>query len=137
MTSAGVRGLVAPGIAAATAAAFFGLARAATAAPLLSVWGGAVWVFVLTSIIALPLVAPRGRPTPPPAATANRGGTMGLAVVVWLCALPLVVLLAAPRLGAAGAAGVAVAVLAVVVLGCWVLCAWSRVRWHRAEGGVR
>lgn len=42
---------------------------------------------------------------------------------VWLCTLPFVFLLVAPRLGARVAIVTALALLVVIGAACWVLCA--------------
>ena len=44
------------GLSAASALAFLALARWMAEAPSLAVWGGTVWVFVLSMIISMPLV---------------------------------------------------------------------------------
>lgn len=48
--------LVYTGLSAASALAFLALARWVGEAPPLAVWGGTVWVFVLSMIISMPLV---------------------------------------------------------------------------------
>jgi hypothetical protein len=50
---------------------------------------------------------------------------IGLALAVWLCTLPVVFLLVAPRLGAGTAVAVALAVLAAIGLVCWAACSRS------------
>lgn len=48
--------LVYTGLSVASALAFQALARWVGEAPSLAVWGGTVWVFVLSMIISMPLV---------------------------------------------------------------------------------
>jgi hypothetical protein len=48
--------LVYTGLSVASALAFLALARWVGEAPPLAVWGGTVWVFVLSMIISMPLV---------------------------------------------------------------------------------
>jgi len=43
-------------ISVASALAFLALARRVSEAPPLAVWGGTIWVFVLSMIISMPLV---------------------------------------------------------------------------------
>lgn len=50
---------------------------------------------------------------------------MAMAFVVWLCALPFVLLLAVPWFGLWPAATTALALLAAITLVCWRVCAWS------------
>ena len=57
---------------------------------------------------------------------ADRSPTMVLALVVWLCALPFVLLLVMPLLGLRAAAGVALALLLGIALVCWALCSVGR-----------
>ncbi len=51
---------------------------------------------------------------------------MVLALVVWLCALPFVLLLVMPLLGFRATAGVALALLLGITLVCWALCRVGR-----------
>ena len=50
---------------------------------------------------------------------------MGLSICVWLCTLPFVVLLIAPRLGVRAAIVTALVLLVVIAVACWALCAGS------------
>ena len=109
------------------AAAFFGAARWVGGAPALAIWGGAVWVFVLSTIITLPLLAALPVRLPKALARGN-GTTMVLALVVWLCTLPFVFLLVMPALGFRPALGVALALLLGITLVCWALCSVGRTR---------
>ncbi|MBI2371786.1 MAG: hypothetical protein HYV08_16410 [Deltaproteobacteria bacterium] len=62
----------------------------------------------------------------PDAPVEDRSGTLGLAILLWLCLLPFVALVLGPILGTRGVAGVA-AGLFVVLLGiCWGVCAERR-----------
>lgn len=54
--------------------------------------------------------------------------TMGLALAVWICALPFIGLLIAPIFGAQTAITVAIASLIVMLILCWGRCILSIVR---------
>lgn len=58
--------------------------------------------------------------------TADGPSAIILALVVWLCALPFVLLLAAPPLGLRAALGVALGLLLGIALVCWALCGIGR-----------
>ncbi len=50
---------------------------------------------------------------------------MALALVLWLCALPLVGLVVIPFFGLKVAGVVALALLVAVVVICWGICSWK------------
>ena len=52
--------------------------------------------------------------------------TMALALVVWLCSLPLMALIVAPLFGLKVAAGAALGLLVVALLACRGICQWSK-----------
>ena len=116
--------LGASAISLAGAGTFFAAARWTGEAPLVAIWGGTVWVFLLSAIITLPLVAGwigTGR-----SGTSRDAAPMDLTLGLALCTLPLVFLLVAPWLGLRVAIGAAVAVLAGLSIVCWILCASGR-----------
>ena len=51
-----------------------------------------------------------------------RDETMALALVVWLCSLPLVAIFVAPFFGLKVAAAVALGLLVVALAVCWEIC---------------
>jgi hypothetical protein len=53
---------------------------------------------------------------------------MVMALVVWLCSLPFVLVLLVPWLGLATAATIALALLAGITVVCWAMCAWTAPR---------
>lgn len=55
----------------------------------------------------------------------SHADTMVLALVLWLCSLPLVVFIVAPLLGLTAAAAVALAVFFVALVVCWRICTWE------------
>jgi hypothetical protein len=102
--------------------------------------GGVVWVFLLATIVSLPLAA------------AGRGGvtrgegarhrtwdtsTIVLTVAVWACTLPVVSLLVAPLLGLRAAALTAAALLGVMTVVCWAVCLASAAGERRATEARR
>ena len=127
-----VTGLGAAVISLGAAAAFFALARWAGEAPPPAIWGGSVWVFLLSMIVTLPLLAGlRGRRGP---TRADRRSSMTLALAVWACTLPFIFLLIVPRLGVRPAVITALAMLAVIAIVCWTVCAWGRTLKETATG---
>lgn len=50
---------------------------------------------------------------------------MALALVVWLCSLPLIALIVIPLLGLGAAGVVALALLFVALAMCWGACGWN------------
>ena len=50
---------------------------------------------------------------------------MALALVVWLCSLPLVALIIIPLLGLNAAGLVAIALLFLAMAMCWGACGWK------------
>ncbi len=50
---------------------------------------------------------------------------MALALVVWLCSLPLIAFIVLPLFGRAAALTVAVALLFVALAVCWGFCTWK------------
>ncbi len=127
-----VTGLGAAALSLGAAGAFFALARRAGEAPPPAIWGGSVWVFLLSMIVTLPLLtALRGRWGP---TRADGGSSMTLALAVWACTLPFVLLLIVPRLGVQAAVITALALLAAIAIVCWTVCAWGRTRGETATG---
>ena len=121
-----VTGLGAAALSLGAAGAFFALARWAGEAPPAAIWGGSVWVFLLSMIVTLPLLTTlrvRRDPT-----RVDRRSSMTLALAVWACTLPFVFLLIVPRLGVQAAVITALALLAAIAIVCWALCAWGRMR---------
>jgi len=55
----------------------------------------------------------------------SQSDTLALAVVMWLCSLPLVAILVIPLFGLKVAAGVAVGLLVLALMVCWGICWWS------------
>ncbi len=55
----------------------------------------------------------------------SHSDSMILALVVWLCSLPLVLLIVAPLLGLTAAGIVALALLFVAMVLCWGVCSWK------------
>jgi len=53
---------------------------------------------------------------------------MPLALIIWLCALPLVFLLFGPWLGLRVALTTALVLLAVIMAVCWALCFTGNIR---------
>ena len=127
-----VTGLGAAALSLGAAGAFFALARWAGEAPPAAIWGGSVWVFLLSMIVTLPLLTTlRGRRDP---TRADRRSSMTLALAVWACTLPFVFLLIVPRLGVQAAVITALALLVAIALVCWTVCAWSRTPGETATG---
>ena len=58
--------------------------------------------------------------------------TLALALVVWLCSTPLVLLLAVPFLGWKTAATVVLAWLVAVLALCFAVCLWRLPAWRHA-----
>lgn len=57
---------------------------------------------------------------------------MGLALLLWLCSLPLVALIVVPFFGLKIAGVVAVALFLVAMATCWGVCGWKAFK-----GGTR
>ena len=53
---------------------------------------------------------------------------MALSLLVWLCSLPLVLLIAVPLFGLTVAAVVALALFLVALVVCWSICTWKAVK---------
>lgn len=127
-----VTGLGAALISLGMASAFFAVARWAGEAPPPAIWGGTVWVFLLSMIVTLPLLAAlRGRPG---STRADRRSPLALALAVWACTLPFVFLLIVPRLGVRPALITALALLVAIAIVCWTVCAWSQTSGETAPG---
>lgn len=60
-------------------------------------------------------------------------GDMALAIVLWLCSLPLVALLVVPILGPKVGAIVAVALFFVAMAICWGICGWKVYQSYTTE----
>ena len=50
---------------------------------------------------------------------------MALTIIVWLCSLPLIVLIVLPLFGLEAAAVAALALLIIALVMCWSICAWK------------
>ena len=50
---------------------------------------------------------------------------MALALILWLCSLPLIAFIVLPLFGRAAALAVAVALLFVALAVCWGFCTWK------------
>ncbi|MBI1736550.1 MAG: hypothetical protein HYR51_15375 [Candidatus Rokubacteria bacterium] len=122
-----MRPLCAPAIALGAAAAFAVVARGVSEAAPLAIAGGVVWVFFLSLIVTLPLLAKR---TERGMREGAAGSSMTLAIAVWLCTLPFVFLLIVPSRGTGAAVTTALVLLAAIALACFAIC-----RWTRAGGG--
>lgn len=61
-------------------------------------------------------------------------GDMALAIVLWLCSLPLVALVVVPILGPTVGAIVAVALFFVAMAICWGICGWKVYRNYIKNG---
>jgi uncharacterized membrane protein len=59
--------------------------------------------------------------------------SMGLTVAVWICTLPLVILLIVPWLGVRVGIVTALVLLVVLSIVCWILCAAGRVELGRSN----
>ncbi|MBZ0291502.1 MAG: hypothetical protein K8L99_02945 [Anaerolineae bacterium] len=59
--------------------------------------------------------------------------TMGMVLLVWICALPFIGLLIAPVFGTAAALAAALALLIVLLLFCWGSCIPAAIRFYKAE----
>ncbi len=57
---------------------------------------------------------------------------MALAIILWLCSLPLVALLVVPFLGLRVAGAVAIILFFVAMVICWGACGWKAFK-----GGTR
>jgi hypothetical protein len=53
---------------------------------------------------------------------------MALAVIIWICTLPLVGLVVAPLFGPQAASLTALALLIAIMAVCWLICGWKLVR---------
>lgn len=53
---------------------------------------------------------------------------MALALIIWICTLPLIALVVAPLLGSGVAWLTAVALFVVIVAICWGVCGWKLIR---------
>lgn len=123
-----LNGLWGAAIALAAAGAFVGLARWAGEAPPAALWGGAVWVFLLSLIVSLPLLTGRATSRAGTPRAGGVGSSMTLALAVWACTLPFVFLLVVPLLGARAALTTALALLVGIGLVCLALCAAATAR---------
>ncbi len=54
--------------------------------------------------------------------SSDRETPLWMALLIWLCALPVVMLLAGPWLGTKAALGIAVGLLLALLTICWMLC---------------
>jgi hypothetical protein len=109
-----------------TALTFFALARWAGEAPLTGAVGGTAWVFILSLIVAMPLMAAwarrlEARPTPRVDQT-----PMTLSVGVWLCTVSFLFLVLGPWLGFTIALLVAGVWMVAVAVLCWMVCVSHR-----------
>ena len=59
---------------------------------------------------------------------------MALALVLWLCSLPLVAILVVPFFGLKVAGIVALVLLIVAMAMCWGACGWKLIRGENQEG---
>lgn len=57
--------------------------------------------------------------------------TMGIVLMLWICALPFIGLVIAPLLGPRVGASVAVGLLVVMLLICWSLCIPTLLKLYR------
>jgi hypothetical protein len=57
----------------------------------------------------------------------ERSDTMLMALLVWLCALPLVGLFILPFFGLKVAGLTALGLLFAVLIACWLICAWPLI----------
>ena len=55
----------------------------------------------------------------------SHSDSMVLALAVWLCSLPLVLLIIAPLLGLKAASLAALLLFLVVLVVCWGMCSWK------------
>lgn len=55
----------------------------------------------------------------------SHSDSMLLALVVWLCSLPLILLIVAPLLGLKAAGLAALALFVAVLAICWGVCSWK------------
>lgn len=53
---------------------------------------------------------------------------MSLALLLWLCSLPIVGLIVFPLFGLTAASLVALVLLVVAMVVCWLLCGWKIVK---------
>jgi len=53
---------------------------------------------------------------------------MALALIIWLCSLPLFALIVVPLFGARVALVAAILLLILVMIVCWGICGWKFVR---------
>jgi len=53
---------------------------------------------------------------------------MALALIIWVCTLPLVTLVVAPLLGARVAGLTVLTLLIVIMAVCWGVCGWKLAR---------
>ena len=53
---------------------------------------------------------------------------MGLALIIWICTLPLVAFVVAPLLGTWVAGLTALALFIVIMAACWGVCGWKLAR---------
>lgn len=58
---------------------------------------------------------------------------MALALIIWICTLPLVAFVVAPLLGPRVAGLTAIALFIAIMGACWGVCGWKLVR--KAEEG--
>ena len=59
---------------------------------------------------------------------------MALALVLWLCSLPLVAILVVPFFGLKVGGIVALVLLIVAMAMCWGTCGWKLIRGEKQEG---
>ncbi|HLF28974.1 MAG TPA: hypothetical protein VJG32_21820 [Anaerolineae bacterium] len=53
---------------------------------------------------------------------------MALSLLVWLCSLPLVVLVVVPLFGLTAAAVTALVLFLVALVVCWSICSWKVIK---------
>lgn len=58
---------------------------------------------------------------------------MALALVVWVCSLPLIALIVVPLFGSRVALFTAILLLILVMVVCWGICGWKLVRGEKGR----
>lgn len=53
---------------------------------------------------------------------------MALALIIWICTLPLVAFVVAPLLGTRAAGFTALALFIIIMAACWGVCGWKLIR---------
>lgn len=53
---------------------------------------------------------------------------MALALIIWICSLPLVAFVVAPLFGTRVAGFTALALFIAIMAACWAVCGWKLVR---------